>query len=65
MAIQPEKIRLHRERERILALSRLFDPDPERPGEISADARALPLPEGIVCRKWQLRECLMRNERGE
>jgi len=47
MASQPEKIKLHQERERVLALSRLFEPDPERPGEISAEALDLPLPEGL------------------
>jgi len=49
MASQPEKILLHRQRERVLAISRLFEPDPERPGEIAPTARALPLPEGLSC----------------
>jgi len=56
MASQPEKIRLHQERERVLSLSRLFEPNPERLGEISAEARALPLPEGLSCRAVAARE---------
>jgi len=50
MASQPEKILQHRERTRVLALSHLFDPDPERPEEISREARQLPLPEGLFHR---------------
>lgn len=56
MARQPEKIRLHRERERVLALSRLFAPNPEKPGEIAAEARAMPLPEGLETRDGAARE---------
>jgi len=58
MASQPEKIRLHRERERVLALSRLFDPDPECPGAVSAEARGRPLPEGLSCRAAAARELM-------
>ncbi len=50
MAGEPHKIRQHRERERVLALSHLFDPDPERPGEFSKAAREAPLPDGLSCR---------------
>ena len=50
MAREPEKMLLHRQRERVLALGRLFEPDPERPGEISSAALGLPLPEGLSCR---------------
>jgi len=50
MASQPEKVQLHRERERVLALSRLFAPDPERPDAIAAVARELPLPDGLAYR---------------
>ena len=59
MAGQPEKIRLHRERERVLALSRLFAPDPEEPAEISAAAKALPLPEGLGARESAARELMV------
>ena len=59
MAGQPEKIRLHRARERVLALSRLFAPDPENPGAISAAAKALPLPEGLEARENAARELLV------
>lgn len=58
MAGQPEKIQLHRERERVLALSRLFAPDPERPGTVSEAARELPLPEGLSARPAAARELL-------
>ena len=50
MAREPEKMLLHRQRERVLALGRLFEPDPERPGEILPSAFFLPLPEGLSCR---------------
>lgn len=50
MASQPEKIRLHQARERVLALSRLFAPDPERPDEIAVEAKLLPNPAGLSCR---------------
>ena len=50
MAGEPHKIRQHRERERVLALSHLFDPDPVNPGEICAASRNAPLPEGLSCR---------------
>ncbi len=58
MAGQPEKIRLHRERVRVLALSRLFAPDPEAPGRISDAAMALPLPEGLSSRSAAARELM-------
>ena len=50
MAGEPHKIRQHRERERVLALSHLFDPDPENPDEICEALRNAPLPEGLSCR---------------
>ncbi len=50
MAGEPHKIRQHKERERVLAISHLFDPDPEKAGEISEAARLAPLPEGLSCR---------------
>lgn len=50
MARQPEKIRQHRERMRVLALGRLFAPDPDRPDRIAPDALALPLPDGLSSR---------------
>jgi len=58
MASQPEKILQHRERERVLALSHLFDPDPERPDEISSEALRRLLPEGLVCRSQAAAELL-------
>ena len=56
MAGEPHKIRQHRERGRVLALSHLFDPDPENPGEICKASRAAPLPEGLSCRADAARE---------
>lgn len=50
MAGEPHKIRQHRERGRVLALSHLFDPDPEKPGEICEASRVAPLPEGLSSR---------------
>ena len=58
MAGQPQKIRQHQERARVLALSHLFDPDPEKPDEIAPAARALPLPAGLTDRTSAARELL-------
>ncbi len=56
MAGEPHKIRQHRERGRVLALSHLFDPDPEKPGEICEASRVMPLPEGLSSRAEAARE---------
>lgn len=56
MASDPQKVKQHQERERVRALSHLFDPDPEKPGEIAASARSLPLPEGLTHRLAAARE---------
>ena len=56
MAGEPHKIRQHRERGRVLALSHLFDPDPEKPGEICEASRLAPLPEELSCRAEAARE---------
>ncbi len=40
----------------MLALSRLFDPDPERPGLYSAEALSRPLPNGLTSRVLAARE---------
>ena len=56
MASDPLKARQHQERMRVLVLSHLFDHDPERPGEISSQARDLPLPEGLAFRAGASRE---------
>jgi len=50
MGSQPEKILQHRAVERIKALSRLFDPDPENPALISPESLSLPLPQRISSR---------------
>lgn len=50
MASEPGKVRQHRERERVLALGRLFEADPENPGRIAPAALALPLPDGVTAR---------------
>ena len=56
MASDPLKVKQHQERERVRALSHLFDPDPEKPNEIAASALALPLPEGLTHRLGAARE---------
>ena len=56
MAGEPHKIRQHQERERVLSLSHLFDPDPGNPDDISEAARNAPLPEGLSCRAEAWRE---------
>jgi hypothetical protein len=56
MAGEPHKIRQHQERERVLSLSHLFDPDPVNSEDFSEAARAAPLPEGLSCRVEAWRE---------
>ena len=56
MAGEPHKIRQHRERERVLSLSHLFDPDPGNLEDFSEAARNAPLPEGLSCRAEAWRE---------
>ncbi len=56
MAGEPHKIRQHQERERVLSLSHLFDPDPGNPEDFSEAARNAPLPEGLSCRAEAWRE---------
>ena len=56
MAGEPHKIRQHQERERVLSLSHLFDPDPGNPDDFSEAARNAPLPEGLSCRAEAWRE---------
>jgi len=55
MGSQPEKVLQHRAVERVKAISRLFDPDPENPSAISRVASALPLPSGLSsrCDAWR------------
>lgn len=50
MARQPAKVLQHQARVRVLALGRLFAPDPEHPGRIAPEALSLPLPEGLASR---------------
>ena len=56
MASDPRKVRQHQERTRVLALSHLFDPDPEQPDKVSLSAFTLPLPEGLTFRGGAARE---------
>jgi len=56
MGSQPEKILQHRAIERVRALSRLFEPDPEHPESISPASLSLPLPDGLSSRGEAWRE---------